>query len=40
MSQKINQQDSITLARKKVSGGEFANDDFLDIPAFLRRQMD
>lgn len=28
MSQKINQQDSITLARKKVSGGEFANDDF------------
>lgn len=41
MSQKINQQDSITLARKKVSGGEYANDnDFLDIPAFLRRQMD
>ncbi|MDE5926674.1 MAG: cell division protein FtsZ [Helicobacter sp.] len=40
MSQKINQQDSITLARKKVSGGEFANDDYLDIPAFLRRQMD
>lgn len=40
MSQKINQQDSITFARKKVSGGEYANDDFLDIPAFLRRQMD
>lgn len=40
MSQKINQQDNILLARKKVSGGECINDDILDIPAFIRRQMD
>lgn len=40
MSQKINQQDSIMLARKKVSGGECVNDDILEIPAFIRRQMD
>lgn len=40
MSQKINQQDSIMLARKKVSGGECVNDDVLEIPSFIRRQMD
>lgn len=40
MSQKINQPDTIMLARKKVSGGECVNDDILEIPAFIRRQMD
>ncbi len=39
MSQKIS-QESLLSARKKVSGDEFANEDVLDIPAFLRRQMD
>lgn len=40
MSKKINQQDSALMNKKKVSGGEFVNDEVLDIPAFLRRQMD
>lgn len=40
MSKKINQQDSTLMNKKKVSGGEFVNDEVLDIPAFLRRQMD
>ncbi|MDA3967381.1 MULTISPECIES: cell division protein FtsZ [Helicobacter] len=39
MSKKINQQDTL-INKKKVSGGEFVNDEVLDIPAFLRRQMD
>lgn len=40
MSQKISQQESLMVARKKVSGGEFTNEEMLDIPAYLRRQMD
>lgn len=40
MSQKINQQESLSVARKKVSGGDFTNYEALDIPTFVRRQMD
>ncbi|TLD82403.1 cell division protein FtsZ [Helicobacter sp. MIT 11-5569] len=41
MSQRINQQETLlNSTRKKVSGGEFTSDEVLDIPAFLRRQMD
>ena len=40
MSQKINRQETLAAARKKVSGDEFTSDEVLDIPAFLRRQMD
>lgn len=39
MSQKINQQDTLT-ARKKISGGDFTNEEILDIPSYLRHQMD
>ena len=40
MSQKITQQDSAVSARKKVSGGDYGDGEILDIPVFLRRQMD
>ncbi|TLD88158.1 cell division protein FtsZ [Helicobacter sp. MIT 05-5294] len=40
MSQKINQQDNALRVRKKVSGGECVNEDYLEIPAFIRRQID
>ncbi|WDL74516.1 cell division protein FtsZ [Helicobacter winghamensis] len=40
MSQRINQQESLSVARKKVSGGEFTSDEILDIPAYIRKQMD
>lgn len=40
LSQKINQQTSLMNAKKKVSGDDFANEEYLDVPAFLRRQMD
>lgn len=37
MSQKVKQDISI---RKKVSGGEYTNEDMLDVPTFIRNQMD
>lgn len=40
LSQKINQQTSLVNAKKKVSGDDFANEEYLEVPAFLRRQMD
>lgn len=40
LSQKINQQTSLMNAKKKVSGDDFTNEEYLDVPAFLRRQMD
>ena len=40
MSQKINRQETLSASRRKVSGDEFANDEILEIPAYIRRQMD
>lgn len=40
MSQKINRQETLSAGRRKVSGDEFANDEILEIPAYIRRQMD
>ncbi|CAM2853706.1 cell division protein FtsZ [Helicobacter burdigaliensis] len=37
MSQKINQAETI---RKKVSGADFASEEILDVPTYLRNQMD
>lgn len=37
MSQKINQAETI---RKKVSGADFASEEVLDVPTYLRNQMD
>ena len=40
MSQRINQQNTLLSAKKKISGDDFTNEEYLDVPAFLRRQMD
>ena len=40
MSQKINRQETLSAGRRKVSGDEFTNDEILEIPAYIRRQMD
>ncbi|AWI34937.1 cell division protein FtsZ [Helicobacter apodemus] len=37
MSQKINQVD---MVKKKVSGADFIGEEMLDVPTFLRNQMD
>ncbi|MDE5603251.1 MAG: cell division protein FtsZ [Helicobacter sp.] len=37
MSQKINQAD---MVKKKVSGADFVGEEILDVPTFLRNQMD
>ncbi|MDE5592046.1 MAG: cell division protein FtsZ [Helicobacter sp.] len=37
MSQKINQAD---ITKKKVSGSDFIGEEILDVPTFLRNQMD
>ncbi|WP_104721312.1 cell division protein FtsZ [Helicobacter mesocricetorum] len=37
MSQKINQAD---MVKKKVSGADFIGEEILDVPTFLRNQMD
>ena len=40
LSQKITQQDVGISARKKVSGDAYNAEEYLDVPAYLRRQMD
>ncbi|MDD6055530.1 MAG: cell division protein FtsZ [Helicobacter sp.] len=41
MSQKIDQQETIKAnTRKKVSGDEYTSEEVLEVPTFLRRQMD
>ncbi len=40
LSQKINQQTPLMNTKKRVSGDDYVSEEYLEIPAFLRRQMD